>query len=53
MKIRLLYLIIASANGFAAHTQTAGPVPLPAQIIEANAEKELLDGPDEPKDFPA
>ncbi len=51
--LRLLSLFTASATWFAVQAQSAGPAPLPARIIEANAEKELLAGPEKPEDFPA
>ena len=55
MKTRLLSLLIASATGFGVQAQSAGKAlpPLPAQVIEANAENELLAGPEKPEDFPA
>ena len=55
MKTRLLCLLIASATGFGVQAQSAGKAlpPLPARVIEANAENELLAGPEKPEDFPA
>ncbi|HEV2437614.1 MAG TPA: SUMF1/EgtB/PvdO family nonheme iron enzyme [Verrucomicrobiae bacterium] len=54
MKTRLLCLLIASTTGFAvlAPSARADLVPIPAQVVLANPEGELLAGPGKPEDFP-